>query len=164
MSSEKTEQPTEHKIRKAREEGQVAKSKDFTQTLLMGALLGYMLADAESLIKTFVEIMVFPSQLYGLAFHDAVRITLDQLLLNAVKILFPFILLVIFFALFGELMQTGLLLAFKALIPKGDKLNPVSNLKQMFSMKNIVEFFKSIIKVVFLTILVFLLSGMRYNL
>jgi type III secretion protein U len=75
MSSEKTEQPTEHKIRKAREEGQVAKSKDFTQTLLMGALLGYMLADAESLIKTFVEIMVFPSQLYGLDFHDAVRIT-----------------------------------------------------------------------------------------
>ncbi len=155
MSSEKTEQPTEHKIRKAREEGQVAKSKDFTQTLLMGALLGYMLADAEGLIKTFVEIMVFPSQLYGLAFRDAIRIAFDQLLINAIKILFPFILLVIFFALFGELMQTGLLLAFKALMPKGDKLNPVSNLKQMFSMKNIIEFVKSIIKVIFLSILVF---------
>ncbi|HSY29834.1 MAG TPA: EscU/YscU/HrcU family type III secretion system export apparatus switch protein, partial [Burkholderiaceae bacterium] len=31
MSSEKTEQPTSHKLRQAREDGQVAKSKDFTQ-------------------------------------------------------------------------------------------------------------------------------------
>jgi type III secretion protein U len=52
----------------------------------------------------------------------------------------PYLLIVIAIAIFAELIQTGPLLAFKALIPKGDKLNPVSNLKQMFSMKNIMEF------------------------
>jgi type III secretion protein U len=155
MSSEKTEQPTEHKIRKAREDGQVAKSKDFTQTLLMGALLGYMIGDAPSIIRSLSEIMYFPSQLYGLDFKDAVRIALDQTFFSAVKVLLPFVLIPIFIGFFAELIQTGPLLAFKALIPKGDKLNPVSNLKQMFSMKNIVEFFKSIFKVFFLSLLIY---------
>ncbi len=154
MSSEKTEQPTEHKIRKAREEGQVAKSKDFTQALLVGAMFGYMLGNAEYLIKTFSEIMRFPAQLYGMSFLDAVRIEIDQMLISAAKILLPFLVLGIVIAIFGEMIQTGLLLAFKALIPKGDKLNPVTNLKQMFSMKNIVEFLKSILKVIFLSILI----------
>ena len=47
--SEKTEYPTAQKLRKAREEGQVAMSKDFTQTVLILALFGYMLSDAENL-------------------------------------------------------------------------------------------------------------------
>ena len=107
MSSEKTEQPTEHKIRKAREDGQVAKSKDFTQTLLMGALLGYMLADSEGIIKNLVEMMVLPSQLYGMEFRDALRILIDQSLIIFVKILMPFILLVIVVGIFSEMIQTG---------------------------------------------------------
>ncbi|MEY4211515.1 MAG: hypothetical protein RLZ92_1896 [Pseudomonadota bacterium] len=155
MSSEKTEQPTEHKIRKAREEGQVAKSKDFTQTLLMGSLLGYMIGDASSIIRSLSEIMFFPSQLYGLGFQDALRIEIDQAIFTAVKLLAPFLLIPIFIGIFAELIQTGPLLAFKALMPKGDKLNPVSNLKQMFSMKNIVEFCKSIFKVIFLGLLIY---------
>ena len=156
MSSEKTEQPTEHKIRKAREDGQVAKSKDFTQALLVGALFGYMLADAEGIVKNLVEIMTFPSQLYGLNFLDAVRIEIDQLLLSSLRLLFPFIAIVIAVSIFGEMMQTGVLFAFKALIPKGERLDPASNLKQMFSMKNFVEFIKSILKVCFLSVLIYM--------
>ena len=154
MSSEKTEQPTEHKIRQAREEGQVAKSKDFTQALLVGALFGYMLGNADGFVRDLVEIMQFPAQLYGLAFRDAVRIEIDQMLLMIAKVLGPFILLVIIIGIFGEVMQTGVLFAFKALVPKGERLDPASNMKQMFSMKNVVEFIKSILKVVFLSILI----------
>lgn len=154
MSGEKTEQPTEHKLRQAREEGQVAKSKDFTQALLVGALFGYFLGNAEIILRDFIEIMQFPAQLYGLEFRDAVRIEIDQMLIMLVKMLGPFIILVILIGVFGEVLQTGMLLAFKALIPKGERLDPVSNLKQMFSTKNFVEFLKSILKVVFLTVLI----------
>lgn len=156
MSSEKTEQPTDHKLRQAREDGQVAKSKDFTQALLMGALLGYMLGNSEDVIRYLVEMMVFPSELYGLNFHTALPMLIDAMLISLLKLLLPFILIVISISIFGETIQTGLLLAFKVLIPKGDRLNPVSNLKQMFSMKNIMEFFKSILKVCFLSVLVFM--------
>ncbi len=156
MSSEKTEQPTEHKIRKAREEGQVAKSKDFTQALLVAAMFGYMLSDAESIVQSLTEIMRFPVQLYGMEFRDALRIEVDQLLRSAVILLAPFLLFGIVIAIFAEMIQTGVLLAFKALIPKGERLNPVGNLKQMFSMKNFVEFIKSILKVSFLSVLIWM--------
>ena len=156
MSSEKTEQPTEHKLRKAREDGQVAKSKDFTQALLVGALFGYMLGNAEGIVESFVEIMRFPVQLYGMEFRDALRIEIDQLLFSAVTLLSPFVLFGIVIAIFGAMIQTGVLLAFKALVPKGDRLNPVDNLKQMFSMKNLVEFVKSILKVCFLSVLIWM--------
>ena len=91
MSSEKTEQPTEHKLRKAREDGQVAKSKDFTQALLVGALFGYMLADAEGIVRSLTEIMRLPGQLYGMEFRDALRVEVNHLILRAATILAPFL-------------------------------------------------------------------------
>ncbi len=154
MSGEKTEQPTEHKIRKSREEGQVAKSKDFTQALLVGALFGYFLANSNDIFRRFIGIIVFPSQLYGLNFPDAVRMEIDHFLLEFVLLLGPFILIVIVISIFGEMIQTGVLFAVKALIPKGDRINPAANVKNIFSMKNFVEFLKSILKVCFLSILI----------
>jgi type III secretion protein U len=156
MSSEKTEQPTEHKIREARKDGQVAKSKDFTQALLMGILLAYFLGSTEFFIREMVEMIIFPTHLYGMEFQAAAKLLIDALLMGLVIILIPYLLIVIGIGIFAEIIQTGPLLAFKALIPKGDKLNPVSNLKQMFSMKNIMEFVKSILKVIFLTILIYI--------
>ena len=154
MSGEKTEQPTEHKIRKSREEGQVAKSKDFTQALLVGALFGYFLANSSDIFRRFIGIIVFPAQLYGMDFQDAVRMEIDHFLREFAIILGPFILIVIVVAIFGEMIQTGVLFAVKALIPKGDRINPAANVKNIFSMKNFVEFLKSILKVCFLSILI----------
>jgi type III secretion protein U len=156
MSSEKTEQPTPHKIRKAREDGQVAKSKDFTQTLLMGALLGYTLADSERLLGQMTKIMLMPAQLHGVEFRTAVALALSGMVADALLLLLPYVLIILIVAVFAEAIQTGLLVSFKVLIPKGERLNPVSNLKQMFSMKNIVEFIKSNIKVVLLSALIYL--------
>jgi type III secretion protein U len=89
-------------------------------------------------------------------FRDALSIAMTALLRNALELLLPYILLVIVIGLFAEALQTGWLLSFKALIPKGERLDPVANLKQMFTMKNFVEFIKSCLKVAFLTCLVYL--------
>lgn len=153
--SEKTERPTDHKIREARKEGQVAKSKDFTQALLIGALFGYTLVMAGDIFKTLGEMIALPGQLHGMQFKDALAIALGALLRKAVELLWPYVLIVIVVGLFAETLQTGMLLTFKALIPKGERLDPVANLKQVFSMKNVVEFVKSCLKVAFLGFLVY---------
>ncbi|MDB5798420.1 MAG: EscU/YscU/HrcU family type secretion system export apparatus switch protein [Paucimonas sp.] len=154
MSSEKTEQPTHQKIKKAREEGQVAKSRDFTQTLLMGALLGYTVANGPAIVSAFSSIWVLAGSLYGTEFRTGVSLLLTHSLDVLVMQLLPYLLIVLVVGIGGEMAQTGVLFAFKALKPKGDKLNPVSNLKQMFSMKSLVEFIKNILKVIFLSVLV----------
>lgn len=153
--SEKTERPTEHKIRKAREDGQVAKSKDFTQALLIGALFGYTLVMAGDIMRTLGEMISLPGQLHGMDFRDAVSMAVTALLRNAVELLLPYVLIVVVVGIFAEALQTGLLLSFKVLMPKGERMDPINNLKQMFTMKNAVEFVKSCLKVIFLTLLVY---------
>jgi type III secretion protein U len=154
--SEKTEQPTDHRIRQAREDGQVAKSKDFTEVLLMGALVGYTLAAGPGIFRRFAEMITLPGQLAGLQFGAGLALAGNSLLRAGVEILLPYLLIVIVVGVLAEAFQTGMLVSFKALMPKGDKLNPVTNLQQMFSKKNLMEFAKSCLKVVVLTAIVFL--------
>jgi type III secretion protein U len=153
--SEKTEKPTDHRIRQAREDGQVAKSKDFTQVLLMGALVGYTLVAGGGMFRKFAEMMALPGPLAGTDFRSAVSLALTSLVRTGVEIMLPYLLLVIVVGVGSEAAQTGMLVSFKALLPKGDKLNPINNLKQIFGGKAFIEFFKSCLKVVLLTIIVY---------
>ncbi len=154
--SEKTEQPTDQRLRQAREEGNVAKSKDFTETVLMGGLLIYTLLAGPGIVRTLTEMMLLPGQLYGMPFRDALALLTVGVLDKAVELLLPFIGLVLFLGIGVEALQTGFNVSFKAMAPKGDRLNPITNLKQMFSMKNGVEFLKSIFKLGVLSAVVYL--------
>ena len=152
--SEKTEQPTDQRLRKAREDGNVAKSRDFTQILLMGALFAYTLAMWGPIFTRFGEMIRMPGQLYGMEFREAVAMVAVAVTRAGVEMLLPYLVIVVLVAVLGETLQTGVLFSFKALMPKGDKLDPVKNLQQMFSMKNGVEFIKTSLKVLALTVLV----------
>jgi type III secretion protein U len=153
--SEKTEKPTDHKIREARKEGQVAKSRDFTQAVLVGALFGYTLLNSGQIFRKMGEMVSLPGQLYGMDFKDAAAVATKGLVSLGIEVLAPYVLIVIVLGILAEAFQTGMLISFKALVPKGEKLDPVKNLQQMFSMKNIMEFVKSCLKVTFLSFLVY---------
>ena len=51
--------------------------------------------------------------------------------------------------------QIGVLFTFEPIIPKLEKLNPVEGAKKIFSMKNLFEFFKNVVKVCFLGYLLY---------
>ncbi len=153
--SEKTEKPTPSKLRKAREEGQVAHSKDLTQTVLMAALMGYMLVDAPSIATRMGEMLVAPAHLMTMEFEAAVNVLMQEMIRAFVALLLPFILIVVVVGLVVEMAQTGMLFAFKSLKPSGRKLNVVQNVKNMFGQKGMVEFLKSNIKIVVLSAVVY---------
>lgn len=155
--SEKTEYPTAKKLRKAREDGQVAHSKDFTQTVLILALFGYMLVDAPAILKRLGEMMVLPAGVLGMDFEDAVNIVATQLVRDATALMLPYLLIVIGLGLFVEMLQTGMLFAIKSLMPSAKKINVVNNVKNIFAIKNLVEFLKSILKIALLSAIVYLL-------
>lgn len=154
--SEKTEQPTAKKLRKAREDGQVAHSKDFTQTVLILALFGYLLTDAERLFQSLAEMMLTPVGVLGMNFEDAANAVISSLLKDAVWLLLPFLLIVIGLGLLAEMLQTGMNFAFKAMLPSAKKLNILSNVKNVVSIKNLIEFLKSNLKIAFLSALIYL--------
>ncbi|MDQ8034821.1 MAG: type III secretion system export apparatus subunit SctU [Bordetella sp.] len=154
MSGEKTEQPSHKKLRDARNKGEVAHSKDFTQTLLVLALFGYMIGNAQNIIEALGRILLLPADLAGMPFEMALPQALDAALREAIALLLPFVLIVLGVGMFGEFLQVGIVLAFQKLKPSGQKLNPMANLKNMFSKKNLVEFLKSLLKIAFLSALV----------
>jgi type III secretion protein U len=152
--AEKTEQPTSKKLLDARKQGQVAKSPDFTQTVLIVALFGYVVVMGTSMVSALGRMMVLPTQLIHQPFGTALAIVVPELLTAAVTFIAPFLLIVVVFAIGAEALQVGFFLAFEAAKPSLKKLNIVENAKNVFSKKNLVDFLKNCLKVVFLTTLI----------
>ncbi len=150
MSGEKTEQPTSKKLRDARRKGQVAKSRDFTQTALVLALFAYVITAGAHLAKGFAELLLMPMDEIQRPFRDVVGSVAQRALQDAVTTMLPFLGIVIVVAIFAEALQVGVLFAFEAIKPSAKKLNVLENAKNMFSKKSLVEFLKNGLKVAFL--------------
>lgn len=146
---EKTEEPTSRRLEKAREEGQVPRSKELntTMVLLFGAAgllaFGPWLSDHMTEIArlgfSFSRETAFdPSVMYN---H------LGASLREAALGLAPWLALVLFAAFIGPLGVGGWLFSGKSITPKLDRLNPLAGLKRMFSANSVVELVKSWAKV-----------------
>lgn len=157
MSSEKTEEPTAKKIRDARMRGEVAKSRDFTQTVLILAIFGYLIVTGPTLVQDIMRLMVMPAQFIGVDFRQAISVLLVEMFQEAALIVLPVILIVLVVGIFFEALQTGLNIAFEALKPSAKKLNVVSNAQNIFSKNNLVEFLKNLFKVGVLSLVIYLL-------
>ena len=147
---EKTEEPSQRKLEKAREDGKVVTSKEmFVFTSLAAGLItalsivafgrqpltnwgGLFTLDA----KTHIESLILAHMDYALWF-----------LIQGTIIFGLPIMIVTILTQFGV---GGLIFAPKAVAFKGSRINPLSGLKRMFSVKALVELGKSILKVVFL--------------
>lgn len=154
MSGEKTEQPTHKRLRDSRRKGDVAHSKDFTQTILILGLFGYMCFNGGDIIESLGRLLLIPSTLVEMPFSVALPMALAAALKEAVGVVLPFVLIVILGGMFAEFLQVGVVVAFEKLKPSGKKLNMLANLKNTFSKKNLVESLKSLVKILFLCALI----------
>lgn len=83
-------------------------------------------------------------------------ITLSSLFaVTLAKSLLPFLLVCVLLGILGSGMQTRFLFATKNLKPKFSRLNPLEGFKKLFSMQNIVELVKSILKLIVLIVLTY---------
>lgn len=152
---EKTEEPTSKKIRDARKKGQVAMSKDTVSTALLIAVFGYIWLAWGMMLKDFKEMLVLPSYYYGCEFLYALENLSWAIFFKIFYMLAPLLLVVFIIAIASNFLQIGPLMAFESLKPDLEKLNPISGMKKIFAIKNVVEFLKSAAKVIFLGILVY---------
>ncbi len=146
--SEKSEEPTDKKLREAREKGQVPRSKELTTLLLTLSAAVFFLFYGKVMITDFQIILT-----KGLSFERT--LAFDELkmfdliiaiLLQSIYLILPFLLLMMLIALVAPLLLGGWSFSAKAMAPKLSKLNPVSGLKRMFSTKALVELFKALAK------------------
>ena len=149
--SSKTEDPTERKLRKLREEGNVPRSREVNNFfMLLAVLLALM--------------VVMPTHMYNLmnivggSFADAGNLRvhtpesageyMTSLSNKALLAIAPFFLVMLAFAVFGGVIQTGLLWSIKAIEPKLGRISLIKGLERMFSVKSLMEFLKSVLKLI----------------
>ena len=154
-AGEKTEMPTPKKLRDARQKGQVCSSKDITSTailVVLFALLGWtgivLMDDAENLLRYLSGAIEFN----GIA---DVRESSKMAAIIICKHSFIFVIIAAVIGIIGNVAQIGFLFTLEPIIPKLEKLNPVEGAKKIFSMKNVFEFLKNVVKVCFLSYLLY---------
>ena len=150
-SGDKTEKPTPKKLLDARKKGDVAKSTEITSTLLLiawiglGALvIGYASTRITGLCESLFTIVGqgWDTTGYAGAVRSLGSQAFELLLLLVAMLLVPI-------AAIGtliEFLQVGPILTFEKVKPSLDKLNPVEGVKKMFSMDNLIELLKSVLK------------------
>jgi type III secretion protein U len=163
VSDDKTEPPTPKKLREAREKGQVAKSRDLVQALLFIVIFAVLTVNSDGTLKTLGALMVLPGNLYVMPFTVAVREVGTSAINAFTSVIVPLLGAVVLTGIAGNMVQTGVLLAFKGLKPDLNKLNPGAQLKNMFSAKSMIEFVKNIVKVVVLAVILYgvIRAGLR---
>lgn len=145
---EKSEKPTGKRLEKAREEGQVARSKELATmvVLVVGAivLLTWGPRLGETMFRVFRSSFAQPREL--LMNPDSMSRHLIELTQDVIIVMAPFMLLLFAAGIVGNTAMGGWNFSAKALKPKFSKLNPIKGIKNMFSMKSLVELIKAIAK------------------
>lgn len=147
---EKTEDPSERKLEKAREDGQVLSSKEafvFT-TLAMAVVLMMGLSSVSSAGLTHWGTLFrwdHADHIDTLAFGKLVQ-SYWMIIIISIIIGVPMMIV----TLFTQLAVGGVNFAPKSMAFKANRIDPISGLKRMFSAKSLVELGKSILKVVLL--------------
>ncbi len=148
---EKTEVPTEKKRRESREEGQVAFSKELSSAALLAGIVLTLVATSPIILDAMRQLM---SQIFrDLAQSEELSIdsifTLSGEILSIILPAFaPFAAVIIFVGIFASVLQVGVLITFKAIAPKFNKISPLTGLKRLFSSQSLADFLKSMAKLI----------------
>ena len=151
MGGEKTEQPSAKRLRDAREKGQVAKSTEVPSTCVVIAVFALVSMTWGSMTEQLKQLMLRPPALFNLPFEQALGIMLPAAVEKFVFLSFPIVLLAAGAGVVGHLAQAGFLFTVEPLTPSLEKLNPAQWFKKVFSIKNLVEFLKSCLKIAVIT-------------
>lgn len=153
-SGEKTEMPTQKKLRDARNKGQVCTSKDIVSTaslvvlFFITAIFGTILIDDFSILISYIASQIEEYSIRTVA--GSVKLSTWIV----VKHSFVYAAVAALIGVIGTVAQIGFLFTFEPLKPDFNKVNPAEGMKKIFNKKNFFEFLKNIVKVSLLTYLV----------
>lgn len=156
MSGEKTEDPTPKRLRDQREKGDVPNSKEVVSTFLVFSFMAFLFATLPGTVERLGAMIRLPGRFAGEPLEQVLPAVWSALWGELIGITLPFLMIALVGAVAASAAQFGLLLAFEAAKPKLDKLNPMQWFKKTFGLDNLIEFLKSVLKVVLVGLAAFL--------
>lgn len=152
---EKTEPATDKKLRDARDEGKVAKSKELTAAfdliVLFLVLKVFMSFVGEKLLGFFSYIYNRMPDFLNDTQKDMSSVTvrnfMNDIILQFLLTCFPFFIFGVVVTILVSIVQVGWKVTTKPMAPKLDKFNPINGFKRIFSKDAIFELIKSVLKI-----------------
>ena len=157
MSEDKKHEPTDKRLQDAKKKGQVSVSKDITHlvvTLVVFEVV-YMMegrwrdafnAIMNSALKYITEDISFRMAFGSLLWEGFVFFAISSIVACGIAMLC---------SLIGTWMQVGIMFAPEVLKLNFDKFNPVTNLKQMFTGRNLFNFLSNLAKAIIVAYIIY---------
>lgn len=157
---DRTEKATPKRRQEARRKGQVAQSREIPSAAILLASLAVFLFGGADMFDRMARFMgaVFQN-LNAYRFDDiaSTHLFLTQTFGVIGGILMPLLIVVFAIGIMANVVQFGFLITGEAMTPKFSKLNPLSGLKRLVSLKSWVELAKSLLKILFVGTIAYLL-------
>ena len=152
---EKTEPATDKKLRDARDEGKVAKSKELTAAfdliVLFLVLKVFVSFVGEKLLGFFSYIYNRMPDFLNETQKDMSSVTvrnfMNDIILQFLLTCLPFFIFGVVVTILVSIVQVGWKVTTKPMAPKLDKFNPINGFKRIFSKDAIFELIKSVLKI-----------------
>ncbi len=136
----KTEKPTPKKIRDAKEKGQTFKAKDLIISCLLLCGIVWIVS-----MSSLGELMASYRNLIAGNFEQDIQAYSVAIMIVAMKLIIPILIVCIFASALPTLLQTGFVVATKALKINLNALNPAKGIKKIFSLRTIKDFIKTLL-------------------
>lgn len=163
-SQEKTEEATPRKLDKAREDGQIPRSRDLTTTaILLGGTIGlYIFGGHMGTVLSDIVRKNFVLERETIFDEQAMIGLLASSFYDAMMSLMPLFGILLLMSILGPIALGGWLFSAKSMAPKMSRMNPGAGLKRMFGTKALVELAKALGKVlVILSLAIVILYSMQ---
>lgn len=155
--SQKTEDPTQHRLSEAAKKGQIVYSREVNNFFVMLALtlmivwaFPFMLSYGKTSLAPFIAAPDDMPISTGTLHEMLGRTMKDMALLLAAPLS-----LIIVLVLGAAFIQSRFLFAVERIKPKMEKISVLKGLKRMFSMRSVVEFLKGIVKIGMVALIAF---------
>ncbi|MGI9256830.1 MAG: flagellar biosynthesis protein FlhB [Salinispira sp.] len=145
----RTEEPTEQKIRKAREDGKVAKSADMSSTIVLLSSVIVLALLGRGMFSTMQDMVKY---YFGFISEPNITMILSQAFISFfTRMLFPIAVATLVAGFLGNVIQVGFLFTTKPIVPDFKRISP--NFPKyfqrvLFSSEALFNLFKSIFKIV----------------
>lgn len=146
--AEKSEEPTAHKLEKAREKGQIPRSRELTSMLMLGAGLAILWVSGESMARQLAAMISQGLHFdHGIISDDKQMLRkVGMLLSQTIMALLPIFAGLVIVALAVPMLLGGVLFSGESIKFDLQRMSLIAGLKRMFSSQALAELLKAILK------------------
>ena len=145
-SQEKTELPTARRLEKAREDGDVARSKELSMAMIMIVTSALMIFMGGDIVMSLGHMMTDGLLIDRSLIFDAQLLPahIGTIMFEGFWAIVPILLVTLLITLVTPAFMGGWIFSTKAFMPKASKLSPIKGFGRMFGVKAIVELLKAV--------------------